>query len=270
MGAVLLDPKPDYLKRDNSGAVILGPDGRPEFEGPFADRPPELAGMARTLHSWQNPASDLEREAHALPPHIRENLERAKMLSGPAEPRMAAGWQSSISRISADGAQVLNSTSEAIMVPDYSLPASWVYGGKQLKYVLWGRVSTVVTTPGTIIFRLRFGGLAGTLLVTSKSQRPKTTVSTNMAAYVEMLVTFRRPGNAQTSGVAIAMGSCIMGNTIGDAAAAGEAVWPDAPAEVTSGLNTDAGGALTPTVQFSVATATTAWTTHMARLEDLT
>jgi hypothetical protein len=234
----------------------------------------------RTLFEFEHPRFEdallyglppEQQAAHGLiPPHIAASLSRARELAGPFEPRAAKGWQATLSRISQDGAQVLNTASEALMVPDYTIAPNFLDGGKQLKWVCWGRVSTVVTTPGTITFRTRFGGLAGTQIMASKAQRPKTTVSTNMAAQVEMLTMFREPGNAQSSGTAIGMGTCVLGNTIGDATAAGEAVWPDAPAEVTASLNTDAGGALSPTIQFSVATATTAWTTHIARLEDLT
>lgn len=259
---VLLDP----MKRDASGAVLLNSRGRPEFEPPFNDRPPELAGFPRTLGTWVNPAADNERYIYEAPQHIRDSLDRAKMLAGPFEPRAAAGWQATISRTDADGVQVLNTTTETIAVPDYTVPGNWLYGGKQIKIILWGRCSTVVTTPGTVIFATRWGGVAGTAIVTSKAQRPKVTVSTNSACQVEMLTTWRRTG---TAGVAIGMGTCVMGNTIGDAAAAGEAVWPDAPAEVTS-LDTSIAKALSATVKFSVATATTAWTTHMARIEDLT
>jgi hypothetical protein len=234
----------------------------------------------RTLFEFEDPNPEISRMiglpieeqiAHGfMPAHIGDELIRARDLAGPFEPRAAKGWQATINRIAADGAAITNTTTETIMVPDFTIAPGFIDGGKQLKWVLWGRVSTVVTTPGTITFKTRFGGVGGTTIMTSKAQRPKTTVSTNMAGYIEMLTMFRRPGNAQLSGVALGMGQNLLGNSIGDAAAVGESIWPDAPAEVTSALNTDAGGALSPTITFSVATATTAWTTHIARLEDLT
>lgn len=252
--AVLLDVK----RRGAGGGVLLDQRGRPEFEPPF-DKP-------GVLGTWVNPHVDQERYIAEAPAHIRDSLDRAGMLAGPYEPRAAAGWQATVSRLDGDGTQVLNSAAEALMLPDYTVPGNWIYGGKQLKYVIWGRVSTVVTTPGTITFRLRWGGLAGTVITLSKAQRPKVTVSTNSACEIEFITTFRRGGPA---GVAFGMGQCILGNTIGDAAAAGEAVWPDAPAEVTA-IDTSVPKALSPTIQFSVATATTAFTAHMARVEDLT
>jgi len=226
-----------------------------------------MSGFPRVLHTWVNPGVDHERYLAEAPAHIQANLHKAGLAAAdPLAPMAAAGWQTTITRIDQDGTQVSNSTTEAIMVPDYTVPGGWIYGGKQLKYVIWGRVSTVVTTPGTITFRLRWGGVAGTVIMTSKAQRPKTTASVNLACQIEMVVHWRRSG---TGGIAIGMGSCLMGNTIGDAAAAGEQVWPDAAAEVSS-LNTAVPTALSPTIQFSVATSPTNFTAHIARLEDLT
>jgi hypothetical protein len=267
MSGVLLDnPQPDYYKRDESGAILLGRDGRPEFLPPFHDRPPEMHGFARTLGTWVNPDADNERFLYEAPEHIRESLQRAKMLAGPFEPRAAAGWQVSISRLDGDGTAITGVTTEQLLVPDYTVPGGFIYGGKQLKYVLWGRQSSVITTPGTFTIRLRWGGIAGTAIITSKAQRLRTaSAASNAASQIEMLVTFRRGGPA---GVAIGMGMCALSGASGTAGeATADAVWPDAPAEVTA-LDTSTAKAFSPTGQFSLTTG--AWTTHMARVEDLT
>jgi hypothetical protein len=264
---VLLDnPLPDYYKRDESGAILLGRDGRPEFLPPFHDRPPEMAGMARTLGTWVNPDVDHERFLFDAPAHIRASLDRAKMLAGPLEPRAASGWQASISRLDGDGTAITGVTTEQLLVPDYTVPGGFIYGGKQIKYVLWGRQSSVITTPGTFTIRLRWGGIAATALITSKAQRLRTaSAATNAASQIEMLVTWRRAGPAA---VAIGMGMCALSGASGAAGeATADSVWPDAPAEVT-GLTTVAATALSATGQFSISTG--AWTTHMARVEDLT
>jgi hypothetical protein len=255
---VLLDPLRVARER---GGVLLDSRGRPKI-----DRTAHRPQVWTTLHEYENPNFDEQVALASAPPHVLENLRKAEEV-GAFGPTAEENWQRTIRRLDSDGAQVLNTVTETIMLPDFTLPWDYCYGGRQLKWVLWGRVSTVVTTPGTITFRARYGatGIGGAVVTASKAQRPKVTVSTNMAALVEFITHFRRAG---ASGFAIGMGSCLMGNTIGDAQAAGEQVWPDAPAEVavdTTGLKV-----LAPTVQFSVATATTAWTTHIARLESLT
>lgn len=272
MTPVLLDPIRAHRER---GGLVLGQDGRPVF-----DRTAHKPRRWEVIHEYENPHLDRDLAVAALPAevfdpsvelarapdHVRRSLELAEDL-GAFGPRGAIGWQETVRRLDSDGTQVLNTAAEALMVPDFTLAPDFAYGGRQLKSVMWGRVSTVVTTPGTITFRQRWGGLAGVVISTSKAQRPKTTVSTNMAAQIEMITHFRRAGNGNA--VAIGMGQNVLGNTIGDAAAAGEAIWPDAPAEVTT-LDTTTAKAFSPTIQFSVATATTAWTTHIHRIEALT
>lgn len=250
-GGVILEPR-----RDKTAFKPKVVETIHEYENPNFQDEMYLAGLPPRVYE------DID-ETY-LPPHIAENLKLAREL-GVMGPKAALGYQETVRRLDSDGAQVLNTVTETIMLPDFTLPMDYANGGRQLKYILWGRVSTVVTTPGTIIFSLRWGGVAGVVVILSKAQRPKVTVSTNMAAQVEMLMHVRRSGAA---GVAIGMGTCVMGNSIGDAAAVGEAVWPDAPAEVT--IDTSTAKALSPTVKFSVATATTAWTTHMARIEAVT
>lgn len=242
--------------------VLLDPNtGRPERPESLRDGfgRPAGAGPA-TLFEWVNPA--LER----APKSVLQNLRKAAI--DPHDVRAGMqGWEEIAYGLTVDGAAITNTTTETIMVPNFTYPNAGpqaLYVGKQLRYTLWGRVSTVVTTPGTITFRLRWGGVAGTVLVASKAQRPKVTVSTNMAGLVVFDVTVRAIGSA---GSAFAMGLSDLANIIGDAASIGERMWPDAAAAVT--IDTTAATALSPTINFSVATATTSWTTHLARLEAL-
>jgi hypothetical protein len=246
MNGVLLNPqtgrpeKPEHL-RDGFG--------RPDGAGP---------GL---IHSWVNPAVE-------VPERIQALLDRASELKGIHDIRNGMqSWEETLYSPPADGAAVTNTTTETIMVPNFTWPNAgphqW-YVGKRVRYTLWGRVSTVVTTPGTETFRLRWGGVAGTLLVTSKAQRPAVTVQTNKAGIVSFDLQCRAIGSA---GSLFVMGVADLSNTIGDAAAIGERMWPDAPAAVA--IDTTAASALSPTIQFSVLTATTSWTTHVATIEAL-
>lgn len=244
MRGVLLDPstgrpeKPEHL-RDGFG--------RPEGAGP---------GI---IYSWVNP--DV-----MVPEHIRDNLMKAS-----AFPEVRAGmqaWEESLYAPPADGAAISATTTETIMIPNFTFPNAgphaW-YVGKRVKYTLYGRVSTVITTPGTITYRLRWGGVAGTTLVTSKAITPDTAAAyTNVAGYVQFDMQCRAIG---TAGSIFVMGQHILANSLGTAAAMRQQVWPDAPAAVA--FDTTAANALSPTIAFSVATAGTAWTTHIATLESL-
>ena len=182
-------------------------------------------------------------------------------------------WEETLYTTIADGAQVLNTVTETIMVPDYTLPASYMYQGRTLKYTVYFDTSTVITTPGTITMRLRWGGVGGTALCTSGAYAPDpTAASTTVSGYVEYLVTCRSIG---TSGSIFAMGRMWL-NDYDDASATtiignlNMHVIPASAPAVVGSLDTTTAKALSPTVQFSVATATTQLTAHQAVLETLT
>jgi hypothetical protein len=181
-------------------------------------------------------------------------------------------WEEMLAVSVADGTQVLNSTAEAIMTPDFTLPANYLYQGKVLKYTLHFTVSTVITTPGTITFRLRYGGVAGTTLATSGAYAPDPTAAlTTRTGTLEWWTVCRGVG---TAGATMTIGRLMMSN------------WDDASVTTLQGnlnmmgipqtaaaavnVNTTTANAYTPTVQFSVATATTQLTTLIALLEALT
>lgn len=204
---------------------------------------------------------------------IAENLERGWMAKGPFEPRGSSqGWEEVMYYTLAD-TQILNTTTETIMVPNYSIPANYLYPGRILKYTLFFDWSTVITTPGTLTLALRWGGVAGTALATSGAFAPDpTAASTTVSGMVEYILTCRSQG---TAGSVFTMGRMTLSDF--DDASVTTIVGnlnmlmipPSAPAAVTVDTTT-AANALSPTAKFSVATATTQLTTHMAILETLT
>lgn len=49
-------------------------------------------------------------------------------------------------------------------MPDKTIPAFYMVEGRKLSGIVRFKYSNVVTTPGSITFRVRWGGLAGTIL----------------------------------------------------------------------------------------------------------
>lgn len=180
-------------------------------------------------------------------------------------------WRETLYAPTSDGAQVLNTTTETIMVPDYTLTAGYLYPGRVLKYTLFFDVSTVITTPGTITLALRWGGVAGTVLATSGAYAPDpTAASTTVSGYAEYVMVCRSIG---ATGSMMTMGRMWLSD-YDDASATTivgnlnmHAIPVSAPAPVT--INTTTANAISPTIKFSVATATTQSTTHIALLESL-
>lgn len=206
-----------------------------------------------------------------IPSSIQESLDKAKH-SGILG--SAVSWRDILTPkriLGSDGAQVLNTTTETIMTPDYTFAADSIEVHDVFKYTLMGSISTVITTPGTITFRLRFGGVGGTVLATSGAYAPDPTAAgTTITFMIEYYVVCRAVG---ATGSLLAMGrmnvldfddasaTTLKGNL--DMGLIPVAV----PAPVT--VNTTANAALSPTVQFSVGTATTQLTTLIALLESL-
>jgi len=168
----------------------------------------------------------------------------------------------------ADGAQILNTTTETAIIPAYGFSANdpRIYQGASFTERCWFDISNVVTTPGTVTFRVKHGT---TVLASSGAIAMDTTARSNFSGRIEYDLTVRSIGSA---GSAFCQGLVILGNVPVGAAAdpqglyfmgsAGEQV----PAVVGS-LDFTAAWNLSVTAQFSVATATTQLTNHLRILK---
>jgi hypothetical protein len=169
-----------------------------------------------------------------------------------------------------DGAQIAATTTETILFPDVQFGADdlRVYPGAMFSVVAWFDVSNVVTTPGNIRFRLRWGGVGGTVLADSGTIGMDTTARANFSGRIDLDLMWRTVG---ATGTAFCMGKVELGNVPVGAAGdpqgqyfmgvAGENV----PA-VQTGLDTTTAKALSLTAQFSVNTAGTQITGHLRRV----
>jgi hypothetical protein len=106
------------------------------------------------------------------------------------------GWVETLITSQIDGA-ALTAAAAASAIPaaaKFTLPANFFSVGKVLKVEAAGRISTVITTPGTARFDVRFGGTAvfdglAMLLDTAAGH-------TNMPWHLEILMTCRVIGAA--------------------------------------------------------------------------
>lgn len=211
-----------------------------------------------------------------IPDSIQRLLDKAAALPGSSGPHASSvGWRDVLTPrrvMASDATQVLNTTTETIMVPDYTFAADTLEPGDAFKYTVFFDWSTVITTPGTITLRLRWGGAAGVSLAASGAFAPDpTAASTDIVGMVEWYFICRSVG---ATGSAYAFGRIDWGGDYDDASATalkGNLDMRLAP--VTSAaavsIDTTTAKALSPTVQFSVATATTQLTGLLAILESL-
>lgn len=182
-------------------------------------------------------------------------------------------WEESLAWATADGTAVANSTTEAILFPNVTIPGNYMQDGRTLKLTAFGRWSNVVTAVPTLTFRVRWGGVAGTVLTASPAIVTPNTATTNAIWQLEALLQTRSNG---ATGTIFAMGTVSMfedaaatWNTItnygvvqplGSAGAA-------TPAAVTADLTADT--ALSLTAQWSAANAANTLTGHLYTIEAL-
>ncbi len=171
----------------------------------------------------------------------------------------------------ADGAQILNTVTETIICPDFTFSASdnRLYQGAAFNIRAWFDVSNVVTTPGTLTLRVRWGGVAGTVLASTGAITLSNTARSNYSGSIDADLTVRSIGSA---GSMFCMGRAYLNDvpTAADSLPQGIYTMGSAGANVPAvvgSLDTTTAKALSVTAQFSVNTATTQLTCHQRILK---
>ena len=171
----------------------------------------------------------------------------------------------------ADGAQILNTLTETVMCPDFTFAAGdpRIYQGASFRVNLFFDISNVVTTPGLVNFRIRWGGVGGTVLAQTGDIQMSTTARVTYSGSLEAFLTWRSIGSA---GSAFCQGRVFLNNVPVAADSLPQGVYSmgsagaNVPAVVGS-LDTTTAKALSVTADFTVSTATTQLTNHIRILE---
>lgn len=180
-------------------------------------------------------------------------------------------WQETLVASQVDGAALTNSTTATSLLPaqaKYTLPANFFgYLGKSLRIKAAGRISTVVTTPGTLTLDIRFGS---TVVANGGAMNLNTTAQTNATWLLEMMLTARAVGStANLMWIAEWKSRAIIGSAA--VASGGVTVTPLPDTAPAVGNNFDA--TTTQQVDFfgtwSVANASNSITAHHFYLESL-
>lgn len=179
-------------------------------------------------------------------------------------------WAESLAWATSDGTAVANSTTETIVFPNVTIPANYLQDGRRLSIKAFGRYSSTATP--TLTFRLRWGGVSGTVLAASGGMTVGSAVTAAMWA-VELVVQTRANGS---SGSLFAVGWARVGagatSTVGTATnmpaddfmgSAGVLT----PAAVTVDLTADT--ALALTAQWGTASASNTLTGHDYSIQSL-
>lgn len=104
-------------------------------------------------------------------------------------------WQETLIVAQGDGTALGNSTTETSIIPaaaKLTLPANYYNTvGQVLRCKAWGRVSNIVTTPGTLTFRLKFGSA---VVSSATAITLNTTAKTNVTWLLEFSLVLRAIG----------------------------------------------------------------------------
>lgn len=184
-------------------------------------------------------------------------------------------WETILVSQQVDGTAVTNTTTEGVIIPGhavYTLPANYLtYAGQALRIRAMGRISNVVTTPGTLTLRVRFGGtgITGIVVAASSAMALNTTAKTNVTWILDWDLTCRSVGSG-TSATFMHSGTWTSESAVGSTAGAAGAVnIPTSAPAVGTGFDSTVSNQIYLTAQFSVSTATTSIQAHSYKLEGL-
>jgi hypothetical protein len=182
-------------------------------------------------------------------------------------------WSETLAWATADGTAFNTTTTETIIFPNIVIPANYMQDGRVLRLKVYGRYSNVVTSVPTITFRVRWGGVSGTVICASPAIVTSATAMTNALWSMEVLIQVRTNG---ATGTVFAMGDVRMNTgtaptfgtvtNYGVAALMGSA-GATTPAAVTVDLTADT--ALSITGQWSASNASNNIQGHLYVLEAL-
>lgn len=169
-----------------------------------------------------------------------------------------------------DGATITSTTAASCLPTPakYTLPNNFFYAGKQLRITASGRISCVVTTPGTARYDVRFGS---TVVFDSQAINLNTTAKSNVAWWLEILLTCRTTGSG-TSATLMGQGRWTSEAGVGAPAvtAGGNAVFMipyNAAPAVGSGFDSTAAQAVD--LFFTQTVSTGSMTLHQYLLEEI-
>ncbi len=173
----------------------------------------------------------------------------------------------------ADGTALTNTTTATSILPVIAkptLPANYLFAGKMFRVTATGRISTVVTTPGTLTLDLRFGSVN---VFSGGAMTLNTTAQTNVGWIYEAMFTVRAVGATTTANV-LGQGSwqshAVIASPAPTAGSAGEHILPFNTAPVVgTGFDSTAAQLVDLFATWSVANAANSITCHQFMIEDL-
>ena len=181
------------------------------------------------------------------------------------------GWVEALVVAPSDGPTLTNTVTATSVLPATAkvvLPAQFFDKvGKSLRMRICGRISTVVTTPGTLTFDVRFGSVVvfngGALVLNTVAQ-------VNATFYADLLLTCRSIGSGTTAtvlGIGTFESRAVIGSPAASAGSAGQTLMPDTAPVVGTGFDSTTSQTVDVFGTWSVASASNSVTVHQYMIE---
>lgn len=183
---------------------------------------------------------------------------------------MQQGWIQTLVSAQVDGS-ALTAASAASCIPTHAkitLPNNYFLIGSAIRIKASGRISCVVTTPGTARYDVRLGG---TVVFDSQAISLNTTAKTNVGWWLEILLTCRAIGSgtsANLMGQGIWQSEAVIGSPVVTAGGNGSVMIPYNAAPAVGG-GFDSTAANTLDLFFTQTVATGSMTLHQYVVESL-
>lgn len=188
---------------------------------------------------------------------------------------MFTTYQGVLISAATDGTALNTSTSEVSILPGqakYVLPANFLlYPGQALRLRAMGRISNIVTTPGTLTFRVKFN-TTPIAVASSGALALNTTAKTNVTWIMDWDLTVRSVG-ATTSATFMHSGQwqseSVIGSPAAGAGGAASHIFPATAPAVGTGFDSTVANLIDLTAQWSINNAANSVQVHSFKLESL-
>lgn len=185
-------------------------------------------------------------------------------------------WQGVLVSAPADGTALNTSTTETSILPTsakFTLPGNFLfYPGQALRIRAMGRISNIVTTPGTLTLRIKMGPTSSIAVATSPAFALNTTAKTNVTWILDWDLTLRSVGGG-TSATFMHSGQWQSESVIGSPAAGSGGpsahIIPASAPAVGTGFDSTVANVLDLTAQWSISNAANSIQLHTYKLESL-
>ena len=184
------------------------------------------------------------------------------------------GYQSTLIEAQSDGTAV-TATAEGSLLPGQAkifIPSGYLNRiGKRLIVRASGRISNIVTTPGTLTLRVKLGPTANIAVATSSAIQLNAVAKSNVGWFLGLGLVVRSVGSG-TAATIMAQGTwqseSVVGSAVPASGGAGAAMWQAATPVVGTGFDSTVDNLVDLTAQFSL--TGNSIQAHMYALEDLT